>query len=329
MQNPNICCHLRISESSRCNVTKPEAYFIIVDICRVEATHMTGPVTTWWRHQMETVSVLLATFAGNSPVTGKLPAQMPVTLSFDVFFDLRLNKRLSKQSWGWLFETPWRPQWRHCNDSSSDGLVYIDGLVQGRRNPSALAMTLRLSCTIMGTNAIITVAADIKHLTVLGHQQTQRRVHGIFPAWTNNDFDKYLLLRCHFSTWLTRSHKILQATLRVFISTLSHDDVIKWKHFPRYWTFVRRIHRWPMNCPHKGQWRGALVFSLMCAWINGWVNNGEAGDLRRTPSRPLCRELVCITVKWTWYNGRDNFFYITSGRINTRKGVNQLKELFF
>ena len=60
-----------------------------------------------------------------------------------------------------------------------------------------------------------------------------------------------------------------------------HDDAIKWKHFPRYWAFVRGIHRWPVNSPHKGQWRGALMFSLICAWINGWVNNREAGDLRR------------------------------------------------
>ena len=58
-----------------------------------------------------------------------------------------------------------------------------------------------------------------------------------------------------------------------------HEDVIKWKHFPRYWPFVRGIHRYPMNSP-KGQWRGALMFSLICARINGWVNNGEAGDLR-------------------------------------------------
>ena len=43
----------------------------------------------------------------------------------------------------------------------------------------------------------------------------------------------------------------------------------------------RVIHRSPVNSPHKGQWRGALMFSLICAWINGWVNNGEAGDLRR------------------------------------------------
>ena len=62
---------------------------------------------------------------------------------------------------------------------------------------------------------------------------------------------------------------------------LSQDDVIKWKHFPRYWSFVRRIHRSPLNSPHKGQWRGALMFSLICAWRNGWVNNRDAGDLRR------------------------------------------------
>ena len=64
-------------------------------------------------------------------------------------------------------------------------------------------------------------------------------------------------------------------------SPAHHDDVIKWKHFPRYWPFVRGIHRGPVNSPHKGQWRGALMFSLICVWINGWVNNREAGDLRR------------------------------------------------
>ena len=60
-----------------------------------------------------------------------------------------------------------------------------------------------------------------------------------------------------------------------------HDDVMKWKHFPRYWSFVRGIHWSPANSPHKGQWHGALMFSLICIWINGWVNNREAGDLRR------------------------------------------------
>ena len=56
---------------------------------------------------------------------------------------------------------------------------------------------------------------------------------------------------------------------------------MKWKYNLHYRPFVPGINRSPMNSPHKGQWRGALVFSLICAWINGWVNNGEAGDLRR------------------------------------------------
>ena len=63
---------------------------------------------------MERFSVLLALCAGNSPVSGEFPAQGPVARSFDVFFDLRLNKRLNKQSWGWSFETPSRSLWRHC-----------------------------------------------------------------------------------------------------------------------------------------------------------------------------------------------------------------------
>ena len=67
----------------------------------------------------------------------------------------------------------------------------------------------------------------------------------------------------------------------VMYSFIQHYEVIKWKHFPRYWPFVRGIHRSPVNSPHKGQWRGALMFSLICVWINGWVNNREAGDLRR------------------------------------------------
>ena len=60
-----------------------------------------------------------------------------------------------------------------------------------------------------------------------------------------------------------------------------NDDVIKWNYFPRYWPFVLVIHRSPVNSPLKGQWRRALMFSLIYAWINGWVSNDEAGDLRR------------------------------------------------
>ena len=81
-----------------------------------------------------------------------------------------------------------------------------------------------------------------------------------------------LLEHCH----LLRKAVLAETKIRTM-----HDDVIKWKHFPRKWPFVRGIHRSPVNSPHKGQWRGALMFSLICAWINDWVNNREAGDLRR------------------------------------------------
>ena len=74
-------------------------------------------------------------------------------------------------------------------------------------------------------------------------------------------------------TWIYRAYDL--------DTEYQHDDVIKWKHCPRYWPFVRGIHRSPVNSTHKGQWRGALMFSLIWAWINGWVNNRQAADLRR------------------------------------------------
>ena len=80
------------------------------------------------------------------------------------------------------------------------------------------------------------------------------------------------------------------------IATLkqNHDDVIKWKHFPRNWPFVRGIHRSPVNSPHKGQWRGALMFTLICARIYGWVNTREAGDFRRYRLHYDVIVMICI-----------------------------------
>ena len=79
----------------------------------------------WWRQQMETFSALLAICAGNSPVPGEFPTQRPVTRSFDDYFDLRPNKRLSKQSWGWWFETPSRPLWRHRNGRTEFSEIWV------------------------------------------------------------------------------------------------------------------------------------------------------------------------------------------------------------
>ena len=71
---------------------------------------------TWWRHPMETLSASLVICAGNSPVTGEFPSQMPVTRNFDVFFDIRLNKRL-------VICDAISPLWRHCNANISMGIA--------------------------------------------------------------------------------------------------------------------------------------------------------------------------------------------------------------
>ena len=76
------------------------------------------------------------------------------------------------------------------------------------------------------------------------------------------------------------------------------DDVIKCKYFPRYWPFVRGIHRSPVNSPHKGQWCGALMFSLICAWISGWVNNGNNGDSRRHPTHYAVTVMILFGIVW-------------------------------
>ena len=78
---------------------------------------------SWWRHKMETSSALLALCAGNPPTTGEFPSQRPVKRNFDVFFNLHLNKHLSKQFWSWWYEMPSRSWWRHCNYADNDPLL--------------------------------------------------------------------------------------------------------------------------------------------------------------------------------------------------------------
>ena len=74
-----------------------------------------------------------------------------------------------------------------------------------------------------------------------------------------------------------------------------HDDVIKWINFPRYWSFVRGIHRSSVNSLHKGQWRGAFMFPLSASWTNGWVNNRDDGDLRRHRAH---YDVIIMEIRW-------------------------------
>ena len=99
----------------------------------------------------------------------------------------------------------------------------------------------------------------IRHRFAAIHRTTSidgRRQHTNCPHWSSINYNK--------NKW-----------------TRQHDDVIKWKHFPRHWPFVRGIHQSPLNSPGKGMWRGALVFSLICTWIYGCVNKRKVSDLRR------------------------------------------------
>ena len=101
--------------------------------------------------------------------------------------------------------------------------------------------------------------------------------------------------------WIHKTHPYidLKGELKDVFCGDFHDDVIKLKPFPRYWPFMQGIHRSPANSPHKGQWRGTFMFSLIFARINRWVNTGEAGDLRRY------RAHYDVIVMWR-KNDRDN-----------------------
>ena len=112
---------------------------------------------TWCRHQMETFSALLALCVGNSPVTGDFPAQRPMTRSFDIFFDLRLNNWLSKQSWGWWSETLSHPLWRHRNEWSSlyrDNPMLSDNICPRPKFLSGKCL-LSVHCLRIGMDKII------------------------------------------------------------------------------------------------------------------------------------------------------------------------------
>ena len=100
-----------------------------------------------------------------------------------------------------------------------------------------------------------------------------------------------------YHSWAILTHwgreKMADILQETFSNPFFNDGVIKWKHFPCYWPFMRAIHQSPVNSPHKRQWRGALMFSLICTRTNGWVNSRN--DLRR--HRAHCYVTVMSKIK--------------------------------
>ena len=167
---------------------------------------------------------------------GEFPTQRPVTRSFDVFFDLRLNKRLSKQPWGWWFETPSGSLWRHCN-------VYT--------NLSTTRKCLMLTPTL-GPRQNGHSFADDHFKRIYWMKLLEFRIifqWSFFPRVGLTIFQQW------FSQWLGTN----QAP--------SH-------YLNQCWLDNRRIYASPVNSLYKGHWRRPLMFSLFCAWKNDWVNNG-------------------------------------------------------
>ena len=123
---------------------------------------------------------------------------------------------------------------------------------------------------------------------------THWSLHGIVVYnWTNT-----------FHSLTTRMFTLLLIAVIVTMrgKITQHDDVIKWKHFPRYWPFVWGIHRSPVFSPHKGQWRGALMFSLIWA-LNKRLSKQSWGWWFETPSCSLWRHCNGMQLdKFRWYS---------------------------
>ena len=116
-----------------------------------------------------------------------------------------------------------------------------------------------------------------------GHRELSPRLHDM-PFARFRDLTLVWKFSCYK---YSSSVQVLKLTNQMHFNRciplhkVRHDGVIHWKYFPRYWPFVHEIHWSLVNSPHKGQWRGAYIFSLICTWINVWVHNLDAGDLRR------------------------------------------------
>ena len=146
-------------------------------------------------------------------------------------------------------------------------------------------VTLSHKCIIDIWTYLSCITGTIKH-TMCG------RV-GIIGILAQYDVFPKFTYRIEKIWWHTVVYRwFLEDNVKVLMGSLliNHDDVIKWKHFPRNWPLCGEFS------PHKGQWRGALMCCLICVWIDGWVNNREAGDL----SRHRGHYDIIVMMDWLW-----------------------------
>ena len=150
---------------------------------------------------METFSALLAICVGTSPVPGEFPAQRPVTWSFHVFFDLRLNKWLRKQSWSWWFEMLPCPLWRHCyvlvimliqvhnqDHQHSAAVLYLsEGTCMASQLPVISCLSLMVRVTALGKGEVPGIWIYICVVKFQGH--TGQKITNFDPNWTFPDCD--------------------------------------------------------------------------------------------------------------------------------------------
>ena len=163
------------------------------------------------------------------------------------------------------FQLSW---WRHQMGTFSALLAFVRGIYNSGHFATWHGQTVAFSKDLSHTSGRNTTHKDLLSLLVLSLVS--------YPG--------PLFLRGRRGLFLKRtpvSLPLLTEEVIRYGGSIVHDDVIKWKHFQRYWPFVWGNHRSPVNSPNKCQWRGALMFSLFCTRINGWVNTREAGDLIR------------------------------------------------
>ena len=167
---------------------------------------------------METFSALLALCARNSPVTGESPSQSPVTRSFDVFFDLRLHKRLSKQSRRRWFETPLRSLWRYCNVNSTPC-------------SQALAIGLKMGNISRPWPNISSSegSQDTPACQILGHY-----CHAFFIKYGNHTFEMF--------HWVKMPPKLVKSADR-------DQNIIRWSGYSSIWYFRSFPHAFSRKYP--------------------------------------------------------------------------------